>query len=324
MEVCHTPVLLRECLSLLPPEGTFSLLCDSTVGEGGHSCAVLSQFPNLRIAAVDADEAILKKAKQRLSPFQNRVSFFNSWFDDFYKNYPPELSKPDAILFDLGISMFHYVESNRGFSFQADETLDMRLNANEKKTAFDIVNKTNERELSNILFQFAEETHSRQIARAICSERKTHAIQTSRELSEIVFHALPKNIRYGKINPATKTFQAIRIAVNGELERLPRALFSAFQILRAGGHLAVITFHSLEDKIVKKFFKNLSKACVCPVTESVCTCGGFSRAKLITGKAVLPTEEERETNPASRSAKLRVIEKLCDANEKSDLYFEGL
>lgn len=321
VEICHTSVLLNECLQLLPSEKNFSLLCDSTTGEGGHSFAFLSQFPNLRVLALDADEAILEKAKFRLSQFQNRVSFFNSWSDDFYKNYPSEFPKPDAILFDLGISMFHYVESKRGFSFQTNERLDMRLNKNEKKTAFDIVNKTSERDLANLIFQFSEEKFSRQISRAICENRKLHAIESAKDLSEIIFHAVPKNYRFGKIHPATKTFQALRIAVNSELERLPLALFSAFQILRSGGRLAVITFHSLEDRIVKTFFKNVSRTCVCPKTQAVCNCGGVPRAKLLTKKSISPSEDEIKINAASRSARLRVIEKLCDANENASLYF---
>ena len=319
MEIVHTPVLLNECLDYLSPVGESfeknALMIDSTLGEGGHSFNFLSKFENLKIVGLDADKVIQAKARERLACFGQRMNFFNGWFNDFYANYPSEYEKPDLILFDLGISVFHYEKSDRGFSFRYDEKLDMRLNAESEKSAADLVNELSETELADMIYLYGEEKLSRRIAKAIVDARSGGKIESSKALAEIIWNCVPANYRYGQIHPATRTFQALRIAVNGELKRLPKALSDAFACLKPGGKMGVITFHSLEDRIVKNYFRNLGKQCVCPPEVAVCRCGGSECAELLTRKPICPTEEEIKANSPSRSAKLRVIRKIKDATE---------
>lgn len=319
MKIVHTPVLLNECLEFLSPVGESfekdALMIDSTLGEGGHSFNFLSKYKNLKIIGLDADSNIQAKAKVRLAEFGERMNFYNGWFNDFYKNYPEDSRKPNLILFDLGISVFHYEKSDRGFSFRYDEKLDMRLNAESEKSAADLVNELSETELADMIYLYGEEKLSRRIAKAIVDARSGGKIESSKALAEIIWNCVPANYRYGQIHPATRTFQALRIAVNGELKRLPKALSDAFACLKPGGKMGVITFHSLEDRIVKNYFRNLGKQCVCPPEVAVCRCGGSECAEILTRKPVCPTEEEIKANSPSRSAKLRVIRKIKDATE---------
>lgn len=319
MEIVHTPVLLRECLDFLSPVGEpyekNAFMIDSTLGEGGHTNAFLSKYPELKICGVDADSVIQQRAKERLSCFGDRIRFFNGWFNDFYSSYPAEMPKPDLILFDLGISVFHYEKSNRGFSFRYDETLDMRLNENGTVSAFDIVNSYSEKDLADLIFLYGEEKLSRRIASAIVEARSVSEISSSKSLAEIIYNCVPEKYRHGAIHPATRTFQALRIAANDELGHLPKALFDAFNCLNVGGKMGVITFHSLEDRIVKKFFRNLGKECVCPPEFAECRCGGKQCAEILTRKPVCPGEEEIKVNSPSRSAKLRVVRKLKNAEK---------
>lgn len=319
MEIVHTPVLLNECLEYLSPVGEpfegHAVMIDSTLGEGGHTYNFLKKFPSLNIIGLDADCVIQARAKERLAEFGERVHFYNGWFQDFYADYPSEYKRPDIILFDLGISVFHYEKSERGFSFRYDEKLDMRLNANSEQSAADLVNDLPEEKLADLIYLYGEEKLSRRIAKAICDARAGGRIESSKALAEIIWNAVPANYRYGNIHPATRTFQALRIAVNGELKRLPMALHNAFNCLNAGGKMGVITFHSLEDRIVKNYFRNLGKQCVCPPEVAICRCGGKECAELITRKPVAPTQEEVKVNSPSRSAKLRVIRKLKDDTE---------
>ncbi|MGN0738948.1 MAG: 16S rRNA (cytosine(1402)-N(4))-methyltransferase RsmH [Treponema sp.] len=319
MEIVHTPVLLKECLDFLSPSGEpyekNAFMIDSTLGEGGHTNAFLSKYPELKICGVDADSVIQQRAKERLSCFGDRIRFFNGWFNDFYSSYPAEMPKPDLILFDLGISVFHYEKSSRGFSFRYDETLDMRLNENGTVSAFDIVNSYSEKDLADLIFLYGEEKLSRRIASAIVEARSASEISSSKALAEIIYNCVPEKYRHGAIHPATRTFQALRIAANDELGHLPKALFDAFNCLNAGGKMGVITFHSLEDRIVKNFFRNLGKECVCPPEFAECRCGGKPCAEILTRKPVCPGEEEIKVNSPSRSAKLRVVRKLKNAGE---------
>ncbi len=319
MEIVHTPVLLRECLDFLSPVGEpyekNAFMIDSTLGEGGHTNAFLSKYPELKICGLDADSVIQQRAKERLSCFGDRIRFFNGWFNDFYSSYPAEMPKPDLILFDLGISVFHYEKSNRGFSFRYDETLDMRLNENGTVSAFDIVNSYSEKDLADLIFLYGEEKLSRRIASAIVEARSVSEISSSKSLAEIIYNCVPEKYRHGAIHPATRTFQALRIAANDELGHLPKALFDAFNCLNAGGKMGVITFHSLEDRIVKNFFRNLGKECVCPPEFAECRCGGKQCAEILTRKPVCPGEEEIKVNSPSRSAKLRVVRKLKNAEK---------
>lgn len=320
MEIVHTPVLLNECLSYLSPVGepfeSSAYMIDSTLGEGGHSFNFLSKYPTLKIKGLDADSVIQTRAKERLSPFGERMSFYNGWFNDFYRNFPSDAERPNLILFDLGISVFHYERSGRGFSFRHDEVLDMRLNSETTESAADVVNTMEEQKLANMIYLYSDEKYSRRIASEICRVRQTSRIESTKQLADIIFNAVPAKYRHGNIHPATRTFQALRIQVNSELSRLPEAIHDAFNVLAPMGKLGVITFHSLEDRIVKNYFRNLGKQCVCPPEVPVCNCGGIPCAEVLTRKPVEPTEEEVRTNSPSRSAKLRVVRKLRDADAK--------
>lgn len=309
MKIVHKPVLLNECLDFLKPERENALLVDGTLGEGGHSYAFLNAYPDLNVIGIDADAAIQKKAEERLAEFGGRMSFFLGWSDEFFKNYPCG-RKPDLILLDLGISVYHYVQSGRGFSFCAEEPLDMRLSQALKTDAASIVNNYGEKQLADLIYEYGEERFSRKIASAIVRQREDKKFETAKELAGCIFNAVPKNYRYGHLHPATKTFQALRIAVNCELERLPVLLRSAFEILEDNGKLGVISFHSLEDRIVKLYFKELGKNCICPPNMPICKCGGRSKAEILTKKAVFPSDAEVAENSPSRSARLRVIRKI--------------
>ncbi|MBQ9206003.1 MAG: 16S rRNA (cytosine(1402)-N(4))-methyltransferase RsmH [Treponema sp.] len=327
MEIVHTPVLLAECLEYLSPVGEpfekNAFMIDSTLGEGGHSNAFLSAFPNLHILGLDRDKTIQARARERLSVYGERMSFYNGWFNEFYANYPAEKEKPNLILFDLGISVYHYEKSGRGFSFRYDEKLDMRLNFEEGESAADIVNEWREEVLANMIYLYSDEKMSRRIAHAIVEARTGGRIESSKQLADIIFSAVPSSYKHGQIHPATRTFQALRIAVNSELKRLPQALHDAFNVLSIGGKMGVITFHSLEDRIVKNYFRNLGKQCVCPPEQAKCSCGGTPCAEVLTRKPVEPSAEEVKTNSPSRSAKLRVVRKLRNASEMHRLQIEG-
>ncbi|MDR1748884.1 MAG: 16S rRNA (cytosine(1402)-N(4))-methyltransferase RsmH [Spirochaetaceae bacterium] len=310
MEIVHTSVLLQETLRCLAPETVQPLMVDATLGEGGHSGAFLSEFPELRIIGVDADPRIQVRARERLAPFGERIYFYPGWADEFFLDYPCDWKSPDIILFDLGISLFHYERSGRGFSFRNEEPLDMRLNPHTGEPAEAIVNTLNEKDLADLIFQYGEERYSRRIARAITEARSGSRITTARTLADIIYHAVPQEYRRGGIHPATKTFQALRIAVNGELDRLPVMLKAALDVLAEGGKMGVITFHSLEDRIVKNFFRDEAKHCICPPEQPICICRGKPRVELLLKKPVSPSAEEVERNPPSRSARLRVVRKL--------------
>lgn len=323
MEIVHTPVLLNECLTMLSPVGEKfehdAFMIDSTLGEGGHSFNFLSRYPGLRIKGLDADSVIQSRARERLVPFGDRMQFYNGWFNDFYSQFPlddPNERRPDLILFDLGISVFHYERSGRGFSFRYDEELDMRLNSATEESAADIVNRMPEEQLANMIYLYSDEKYSRRIAAEICRVRATQKIVSTKHLADIIYGAVPAKYRHGNIHPATRTFQALRIQVNSELKRLPQAIHDAYNVLAPGGKLGVITFHSLEDRIVKNYFRNLGKQCVCPPEVPKCVCGGSACAEILTRKPLEPTEEEIRMNSPSRSAKLRVVRKVRDADER--------
>jgi 16S rRNA (cytosine1402-N4)-methyltransferase len=239
------------------------------------------------------------------------MTFCNTWFDDFFAFYSEE-ERPDRILLDLGISVYHYEESDRGFSFGKEETLDMRLDPDSGESAEDLVNNWSEKDLADIIYRYGEERYSRRIASAICRRRGETPIVRADDLADLIRGAVPSQARHGRTHAATKTFQALRIAVNGELDRLERVMVEAFWVLKPGGKLGIISFHSLEDRMVKNFFRDLDRNCLCPPDAFRCTCGDIHRGKLMSRKPVGPTEEEVRRNSPSRSAKLRVIEKLTD------------
>ncbi len=308
----HVPVLLEEVLRLLAPPDGEACLVDATVGEGGHAEAFLSRFPRLRVIGLDKDGEILRRAEARLAPFGARVRLVRCGFAVFFEreHRQPAGLRPERILMDLGVSMFHFEESGRGFSFRAEEPLDMRLDPGSGRTAAELLGAAEEAELARLLQDYGEEPRARRIARAIVRHRDREGpITRAGELARIVAAAVPPEARGGRAHPATRTFQALRIAVNDELGELARALPAALGALSEGGRMGVIAFHSLEDRIVKRFFRDRARACTCPPEWPICQCGGKSELALLTRKPLSAGEQERRANPASRSAKLRVVEK---------------
>ena len=285
-------------------------MIDLTMGEASHSHAFLSRYPGLSIIGVDADPVIQAVARERLAEFGNRVQFYSGWAQDFLAAYPAELKRPHTIFADLGISLFHYRKSGRGFSFLADEQLDMRLNPSCGISASELLMRMSEKEIADILYRNADERYSRRIARAIVQERRQGTIATAAALSELIERAVPASYRRGPVHPATKSFMALRIEVNQELARLPELLQSALEALEPGGRLGIISFHSLEDRIIKDFLKLNSRNCTCPPQVPVCVCGGRRKINMVTRKAVTAGEAEVKRNPPSRSARLRVAEKV--------------
>jgi 16S rRNA (cytosine1402-N4)-methyltransferase len=312
--IIHRSVLLNEVLSLLVPPADGGLFVDATLGEGGHSLAFLERYPRLSVIGVDADPAILATARERLQPFAERTRFFNSWYSTFFKEYAGERG-PDLVLMDLGISRFHYEAAGRGFSFDRDESLDMRLSPDLATTAADLVNTSDATDLADILFTFGEERFARLIVSRLVRERAREPITNAARLAAVVAAAVPGAYRHGRIHPATRTFQALRIAVNSELEQLENGLAEAVRVLAPAGRIGVITFHSLEDRIVKRYFRSQSRDCTCPPEWPICQCGGKAALRLVTGKPVTASDEEVSLNPASRSAKLRVAQKPARGDE---------
>jgi 16S rRNA (cytosine1402-N4)-methyltransferase len=282
---------------------------DGTVGAGGHAAAVLSAAPEARLLGLDRDPAALALARERLAPFGDRATLRHASYEQIAEIVPGWLGDApgvDGILLDLGISSMQVDDPARGFAFMHDGPLDMRFDPSSAGiTAADIVNTWDADEIADILFRYGEERHSRRIARAVVAARP---ITSTRQLADVVAHAQrgPRE----KIHPATRTFQALRIAVNDELGALERVLPRAIDLLRPGGRLAVISFHSLEDRIVKQTFKEEAADCICPPRQPVCTCGHAARVDLITRKPITASADEIAQNPRARSAKLRIVARL--------------
>lgn len=306
MEFVHVPVLLQEVLQYLEirPDGIYA---DGTAGGAGHSLAIAKQLtPSGHLYAFDRDPDAVETATERLAGYPATVIHAN--YDEM-EHVLKEKGVPglDGVLMDLGVSSHQLDEASRGFSFHTDAPLDMRMSQT-GMTAADLVNTAEESELSRILFTYGEERFARNIARKIVAAREIEPIRTTKELAEIILSGVPAQQRRAK-NPCRQCFQAIRIAVNGEFEHLEAGLKAAFSMLKPGGRLAVITFHSLEDRIVKQQFAQWCRGCICPPDFPVCVCGRTPEAKLVVKKPVIPTPEEQERNSRSRSAKLRVIER---------------
>lgn len=311
MEFAHIPVMLNECLEGLniKADGTY---VDGTVGGAGHSIEIVKRLSeNGRLICVDKDEDALKAAGERLAPYKDRVTFIH----DDYKNLVNELDsigvgKVNGILLDLGVSSYQLDNAERGFSYMKDAPLDMRMDRSQRISAHEVVNGYTESELARILFDYGEEKLARQIARNIVRARSEKPIETTLGLAKIVEDTYPAKTRWKFGHPAKRTFQAIRIEVNDELSSLGEAVTAMARRLEKGGRMAVITFHSLEDRIVKSAFKELSLACTCPPDFPVCVCGKVQEVELVNKKPITASEEELENNSRSQSAKLRVIEKL--------------
>lgn len=311
MEFAHIPVMLDECLEGLNIKAD-GIYVDGTVGGAGHSIEIVKRLSgNGRLICVDKDEDALKAAGERLAPYSDRVTFIH----DDYKNLVAELDsigvgKVDGILLDLGVSSYQLDNAERGFSYMKDAPLDMRMDRSQRISAYEVVNGYSESELARILFDYGEEKLVRQIARNIVRARAEKPIETTLELAKIVEDTYPAKTRWKFGHPAKRTFQAIRIEVNDELSSLGEAVTQMARRLEKGGRMAVITFHSLEDRIVKSAFKELSLACTCPPDFPVCVCGKVQEVELVNKKPIVASEGELEKNSRSQSAKLRVIEKL--------------
>jgi 16S rRNA (cytosine1402-N4)-methyltransferase len=307
-ELRHEPVLADEVIRLLRPYPD-GIYLDCTIGGGGHAEAILQKGgQGARLIGIDRDADALRRSRERLKPFGERVELHN----DRFENMAGILAgrKMDGILMDLGVSSLILDDPSRGFSFDSDGPLDMRMDRSQPLTAGKIVNGYSEKELSRIFKKFGEERFASRIARAIAKRRAEKDITTTLELAELVKSAVPRG-RFSRIHPATKVFMAIRIAVNGELENLEDAVNGAVDHLVPGGRLAVISFHSLEDRIVKSTFAALAKGCICPPGMPVCICGKKPAVKLLFKKPVKPEPGEIERNRRSRSAKLRAAERLA-------------
>lgn len=309
-EFFHISVLLQECLDGLAirPDGIY---IDGTLGGAGHSGQIAKRLTTGRLIGIDRDPVALKAAGERLSPYGDRVTLVHSNFCRMAE-VVKELGLPgvDGILLDLGVSSPQLDEVSRGFSYMADAPLDMRMNGKDALTAREVVNTWPQEELRRILWNYGEERYAPQIASAICRRREEKPIETTLELVDVIRSAMPASALREKQHPAKRTFQAIRIAVNDELGSVEKAMEAAIPLLNPGGRLAVITFHSLEDRIVKLAMAEAAKGCTCPPQFPVCVCGKKPIVKLISRKPVVATPEELEANPRSRSAKLRVCEKL--------------
>jgi 16S rRNA (cytosine1402-N4)-methyltransferase len=293
------------------------MMIDATMGEGGHSYAFLSRFSDLSVVGIDADPSIQAVAKERLAEFGDRVQFYQGWAQDFFAAYPADLARPHTVLADLGVSLFHYKKSGRGFSFSADEKLDMRLDSSRGTSAAELLMRMSEQNIADILYNNAGERYSRRIARAIVQERQRGgAIATAAALTELVERAVPAAYRHGPTHPATKTYMALRIEVNRELFRLPDLLEGALDALEPGGRLGFISYHSAEDRIIKNFYKMKNRDCSCPPQAPSCTCGGKRKVNILTRKGVTAGETEIKRNPPSRSARLRVAEKISEKDAR--------
>ncbi len=314
--------MLNEVMEFFTPFPTGGRVCDGTFGGGGHTARLLELCSQCSVTAIDADEEMIRRGRQRWSS-TDRLTLVHGWFDEVLPELPPQ----DRVLLDVGVSMFHLKEADRGFSLREEGPLDMRLNVTgDGETAAELIGRISEAELADVLYLYGEERYSRRIARAIIDQRSL-GIDTTAKLAEVVKSAVPPKYRHGRNHPATRTFQALRIAVNDELLRIERAIPAAAERLTTGGRLAVITFHSLEDRIVKHTFRRLegragagnkSQFVRHPARKGSTPTVRWpmyeeeGQFRVITRKPIVPTEQELASNPASRSAKLRVLERTTE------------
>lgn len=310
MEYSHCSVLLNECINglKLKPEGIY---VDATAGMGGHSIEIASRLTKGKLISIDKDETALKYSAKRLQEFKEKTVFVHADFRDLDRVLDGlRIDKVDGILFDLGVSSPQLDKAERGFSYMVDAPLDMRMDKSSGVSAYDIVNTWTEEKIKRILYDFGEERYAPRIARAISKYRQNNPVETTLELVEIIKSAIPASALREKQHPAKRSFQAIRIAVNDELDAISQVLETAADRLNIGGRLAVISFHSLEDRIVKNAIVARENGCICPRDFPVCTCGFKQTLKAVNRKPILPGETEINENPRSRSAKLRIAERV--------------
>jgi S-adenosyl-methyltransferase MraW len=311
MEYQHTPVMLKEVLEYLQPKKD-GFYIDGTLGGGGYTEAIAKiAGAEGKVLAIDLDEqAIVNTAKKNLDNVVLVNDNFASLGGVIAENFAEGILF-DGFVLDLGLSSFQLADIRRGFSFREDSPLDMAFNSDGSNTRTrDIVNNYHEADLARLIFNFGEEKHARRIAKGIVERRKKDRIETTGDLAEIIKKAIPRRLWSDKVHPATKTFQALRIVVNKELESLEKVLPQAVAALKSGGRIVIISFHSLEDRIVKDFFREQAIDCICPPEIPICSCNHRASLKIITKKIIIPSEEEIKINPRSRSAKMRVAEKI--------------
>lgn len=307
----HTSVLLYECIDALNIRNGYTYV-DCTAGGGGHSLEIAKRMgPDSRLICFDRDKNAIAAATARLSDFSDRVTFVNDNFSSLYKVIKDfGITNLGGVLADLGCSSHQFDTPERGFSYMHDAPLDMRMDVDAPLSAYEVVNSYSENDLKRIIYDYGEERFAPRIAAAICQQRTAAPIKTTHELSDIIKSAIPAAMRSDGPHPAKRTFQAIRIEVNSELDAIAPLLESAASALLPGGRIAVISFHSLEDRIVKQTYKKLATGCTCPKDFPICVCGKKPAIKEITKKPILPSDDELTVNPRSRSAKLRVAEKI--------------
>lgn len=306
----HRSVLLDECMEglAIKPNGIY---IDGTAGGGGHSAEIARHLEDGRLIAIDQDEAAIQAASNRLAPLGKNTTVVRSNFCEIARVCESlGVDAIDGVLMDLGVSSYQLDTPERGFSYQADAPLDMRMDKRKALDAYTVVNTYTEQEIKKILFTYGEERFAPAIAAAIVRRRAERPIESTGELADLIKYAMPPAAREGGHHPAKRSFQAIRIEVNGELDVIEPAIRDSVRLLKPGGRIAIITFHSLEDRMVKQAFASLAQGCTCPRSFPVCVCGNRPTVKVVTRKPILPSTEELEQNPRSRSAKLRVAEKL--------------
>lgn len=306
----HIPVLYYEALDnlVINPDGIY---IDCTLGGGSHSEGILERLSDKGLLiSIDQDTNAIEYSKKRLEKFGSKWKVFKGNFENIDTiAYMAGVDKVDGILMDIGVSSKQLDDPKRGFSYRYDVKLDMRMNTEQKISAYDVVNTYSEEQLSKIIFEYGEERHARKIAKLIVEERKSSPIEKTSDLIALIKRAYPE--RASK-HPAKKTFQAIRIEVNRELEVLENAISKAVELLKVDGRLAIITFHSLEDRIVKNKFKDLATACKCPKDIPICVCGGVKKFEIITKKPIIPVDDELKNNNRAHSSKLRILERILD------------
>ena len=312
MEFAHVSILAPECMEILQPERG-GVYVDCTAGGGGHSFEIARRLPEGgRLICLDRDDAALAACEKRLAPFADRVTLVKTNFSGIGAALDSlGIDQIHGVMWDLGVSSYQLDEKGRGFSYTAEAPLDMRMDQTAAFCAKDVVNGYSESELLRVIRDYGEEKFAARVAHIICEKRAEKPIETTSELADIVYQAIPAAARHKENpHPARRTFQAIRIEVNGELDSIPPSLEEAIRRLAPGGRAAVITFHSLEDRIVKEKFNERLHPCTCPKEFPICVCGKTTDVKKVLGKPMVATEQELELNPRARSAKLRVIEKL--------------
>ena len=310
MEFRHVPVLLEECIQGLDikPDGIY---VDGTLGGGGHSEKILERLTTGRLIAFDKDAQAIESTMVRLSPYREKITYVHDDFKNCLSHLDEmEIDQIDGVLLDLGVSSYQLDNAERGFSYNSDAPLDMRMDQSQRLSAMEVVNEYDEEELADVIYQYGEDRLARKIAHNIVVARAKQKITTTGELAEIVENSYPAKLRWKGGNPCKRTFQAIRIEVNGELSGLDTIVEGLARRLKVGGRICVITFHSLEDRIVKRAFQYLEKDCICPPQQPICTCDKVKEIEIITKKPIVASEQELQNNSRASSAKLRIAQKI--------------